>query len=116
MNGDKMSDLQSKAFLNKLFHFCATGSPSSTTNWTKSQSNCQTTHSKENHANDMCEPNKNNVKTGIWTNISRVEISSRVHQGNTFYNNNRIYLFIPQSLYLQCTMYYTNNFFLSSFV
>jgi hypothetical protein len=50
----------------------------------------------------ICEPNKDTVKTGIWTNIFRVEISAHVDYGNTFYYNKRIYLFILQSLHLIC--------------
>ena len=49
----------------------------------------------ENHATDMCELHKDTTtETGMWTNIFRVEISSHVDHGNTFYNNIRIYLFI----------------------
>jgi hypothetical protein len=80
----------------------------STTNWNKSQSNCKTSNSKENNATDICELNRDaTVKTGIWTNIFRVEISSHVDHGNTLYNNIRIYLFILQSLNLQT--YYPNK-------
>jgi len=42
---------------------------SSTTNWTKSQSNCKDPLSKENNATDMCELNKDTTETGLWTNI-----------------------------------------------
>jgi hypothetical protein len=98
-----MSCLQSNACLNKIFYVCVTGlssdngaSISSTTNWTKSRSNCKDPHSTVNNATDMCELNKANVKTGRWTNIFRVEISSHVDNGNTLYNNIRIYLFILQ--------------------
>jgi hypothetical protein len=73
---------------------------SSTTNWNKSQSNCKTPNSMENNATDMCEPNKDTVKRGIWTNIFRVEISAHVDYGNTFYYNKPIYLFILQSLHI----------------
>ena len=64
---------------------------SSTTNWNKSQSNCKDTNSKENNANDMCKLNEDTTKTGMWTNIFRVEISAH---GNTFYNTSskQIYL------------------------
>ena len=102
----KISCLQSNPLLNKIFYFCETGlysdngvSISSTTNWNKSQSNCKIPNSKENHTTDICELNKDTiVKTGIWTNIFRVEISSHVNQSNVFYNNKRIYLFILQHL------------------
>ena len=104
-----MSCLQSNAFVANIFYFCITGLPSdnepfsnSTTNWNKSQINCKTPNSMENHATNMCEPNKDTVKTGIWTNIFRVEISAHVDYGNTFYYNKRIYLFILQSLHLIC--------------
>ena len=104
-----MSCLQSNAFLANIFYFCITGLSSdnkpfsnSTTNWNTSQSNCKTQNSMENHATDMCEPNKDTVKTGIWTNIFRVEISAHVDYGNKFYNNKRIYVFILQSLHLIC--------------
>ena len=103
MEGRKMSCLQSNAFLNKIFYVCVTGlssdngaSISSTTNWTKSRSNCKDPDSTVNNATDMCELNKENVNTGRWTNIFRVEISSHVNPGNTYHNNMRIYLFILQ--------------------
>jgi hypothetical protein len=94
-----MSCLQSYPLLNNIFYFCETGlysdnevSINSTTNWNKSQSNCKDPLSKENNATDMFKLNKDTtVKTGIWTNIFRVEISSYVDQGNVFYNNKRIY-------------------------
>jgi hypothetical protein len=86
-----MSGLQSKTFLNNIFYFCVTGLSNSTTNWTASQSNCKAINSKENHATDICDPNKDTVKTGMWTNIFRVEISAHVDYGNTFYNNKRKY-------------------------
>jgi hypothetical protein len=97
-----MSCLQSNVFLNQILYFSITGfhsdngvSTNSTTNWNKSQSNCKTPNSKENNATDICELNKDTtVKTGIWTNIFRVEISSHVDQSNIFNNNIRIYLFI----------------------
>jgi len=92
-----------QTLLNQIFYFCVTGfhsdngvSISSTTNWNKSQSNCKALNSKENHAADICEAKKDTVKTGMWTNIFRVEISAHVDHGNTFYDNKRIYLFILQ--------------------
>jgi hypothetical protein len=96
--------LQSNVFLNKIFYFCVTGlysdkeaSTNSTTNWNKSQSNCQSLNSKENNATDICELSKDTTtETWIWTNIFRVEISRRINHGNTLYNNKRIYLFILQ--------------------
>jgi len=98
-----MSRLQSKAFLNKIFYLCVTGlssdngtSISSTTNWNKSQSNCKDPLSTVNNATDICELNEDTTKTGMWTNIFRVEISSHINHGNTFYNNIRICLFILQ--------------------
>jgi hypothetical protein len=98
-----MSCLQSNAFLNKILYLCVTGlsrdnkaSISSTTNWNKSRSNCKDPLSTVNNATDMCVLNKDNVKTGRWTNIFRVEISSHVDPGNTFHNDMRIYLFILQ--------------------
>jgi hypothetical protein len=98
-----MSCLQSNAFLNRILYLCVTGlssdnkaSISSTTNWTKSQSNCKDPLSTVNNATDMCVLNKDNVKTGRWTNIFRVEISSHVDPGNTFHNDMRINLFILQ--------------------
>ena len=98
-----MSCLQSNAFLNKILYLCATGmssdngaSISSTTNWNKSESNCKDPHSAVNSATDICELNEHTTKTGMWTNIFRVEISSHVDHGNTFNNNIRIYLFILQ--------------------
>ena len=103
MEGRKISCLQSNVFLNKILYLCVTGlssdnkaSISSTTNWNKSQSNCKNQLSTVNNAADICELNEDNVNTGIWTNIFRVEISSHVDHGNTFYNNMRIYLFIQQ--------------------
>ena len=66
--------------------------PSSTTNWTKSQSNCKDPLSTENNATDICRLNENTTDTGMWTNIFRVEILSHVDHGNTFYNNKGIYL------------------------
>jgi hypothetical protein len=90
----KKSCLQSNVFLNKLFHFCVTdsdkeASTSSTTNWTKSQSNCKTLSSKENNATDICELSKDSTtETGMWTNIFRVEISAHVDRGNILCNNN----------------------------
>jgi hypothetical protein len=79
----------------KMFYFCVTGLPgdheasiSSTTNWNKSQSNCKAPNSKDNHATDLCELNEDTTsETGMWTNIFRVEISSHVYHGNTFFNN-----------------------------
>jgi len=98
-----MSCLQSNAFLNTILYLCVTGlssgskaSINSTTNWNKSRSNCKDPHSTVNSATDMCELNEDTTKTGMWTNIFRVEISSHVDHGNTFYNNIRIYLFILQ--------------------
>ena len=89
-----MSGLQSKDFLNTLFHFCVTGLASSPTNWTKSQRNCKTPNYMENHATDMCELHKDTTtETGMWTNVFRVEISAHVDHGNTFYDNKQIYLF-----------------------
>jgi len=83
-----------QCLLNQILYFCITGfhsdnevSISSTTNWNKSQSNCKNQHSKENNATDMCKLNKDTTETGMWTNIFRVEISSHVDHGNTFYNN-----------------------------
>jgi hypothetical protein len=96
----KISCIQSKAFLNKIFYICVIGLPSSTTNWTKSQSNCKTPNSKENNATDICKLYTDTTETGIWTNIFRVEISAQVDHGNTFYNNKQIYLFILKSLHL----------------
>ena len=91
------------AFLNKIFYLCVTGlssdnkaSISSTTNWNKSRSNCTDPLSTVNNATDICELNEDNVNTGMWTNIFRVEIPSHVDPGNTFHNNMRIYLFILQ--------------------
>ena len=80
---------------NNIFYFRETGlysdngvSISSTTNWNKSQSNCKTLNSKENHATDVCELNKDTTtETGMWTNTFRVEISSHIDQSNVFYNN-----------------------------
>ena len=91
MDSRKISCVQSKAFLNKTFYFCVTGlysdnevSISSTTNWNKSQSNCKALNSKENHATDVCELNKEiTTETGMWTNIFRVEISAHVDHGNS---------------------------------
>jgi hypothetical protein len=98
-----MSCLQSNAFLNTILYLCVTGlssgskaSINSATNWNQSRSNCKDPHSTVHNATDMCELNKANVKTGRWTNIFRVEISSHVDNGNTLYNNIRIYLFILQ--------------------
>ena len=98
-----MSCLQSNAFLNRILYLCVTGlltdngaSISLTTNWTKSQSNCKDPLSTVNNATDICELNEDTTKEGRWTNIFRVEISSHVDHGNTFYNNIRIYLFILQ--------------------
>ena len=100
MDSRTLSCLQSKAFLNKIFHFCVTGlnsdnevSISSTTNWNKSQSNCKDLlYSKENHATDVCELNKDTTtETGMWTNIFRVEISAHVDHGNSI---NIIYLVV----------------------
>ena len=96
--------LQSNAFLNRILYLCVTGlssdngaSHSLTANWNKSQSNCKNPLSTLNNATDICELNKDTtVKTGIWTNIFRVEISSHVNQSNVFYYNIRIYLFILQ--------------------
>jgi hypothetical protein len=95
--------LQSNAFLNRILYLCVTGlltdngaSISLTTNWKKSQSNCKDPLSTVNNATDICELNEDTTKTGRWTNIFRVEISSHVDHGNTFYNNIRIYLFILQ--------------------
>jgi hypothetical protein len=65
---------------------------SSTTNWTKSQTNCKGPFSKDNHATDICELNKDNTETGMWTNIFRVEILVHIDKGNTFHNNKQIYL------------------------
>jgi hypothetical protein len=103
MEGRKMSCLQSNAFLNKILYPCVTGLPSdnrafinSTTNWNKSQSNCKDALSTVNSATDICKLNEDTSKTGMWTNIFRVEISSHVDHGNTFCNNIRIYLFILQ--------------------
>ena len=92
MEGRKMSGLQSKD-LNTLFHFCVTGLASSSTNWTKIQSNCKTPTYMENHATDICKLNKETTETGMWTNTFRVEISAHVDHGNTFYDNKQIYLF-----------------------
>ena len=117
----KISCLQINAFLNKIFYFCVTGLPSenelsinSTTNWNKSQSNCKDPHSKENNATDMCKVNKDTTEIGMWTNIFRVEISSHVDHGNTFYNNIRIYLFIysfinPAIITFAMHIYHTNK-------
>ena len=89
-----MSCLQGKDFLNTLIYFCVTGLASSSTNWTRSQSNCKTPTSMDNHATDICELNKGTTtETGMWTNIFRVEISAHVDHGNTFYDNKQIYLF-----------------------
>jgi hypothetical protein len=96
---EKISCLQSNVFLNKIFYFCVTGlnsvkgvSISSTTNWNKSQSNCKDPNSKENHATDVCELNKDTTtETGKWTNIFRVEISAHVIHGNSI---NIIYLVV----------------------
>ena len=97
-----MPGLQSKTFLNNIY-FCVTGLSNSTKNWTASQSNCKAINSTENHATDICEPNKDTVKTGMWTNIFRVEISAEIDYGNTFYNNKRIYLFTLRN-YLLCSL------------
>ena len=83
----KTSCLQNNAFLNKILYFCVTGLPTSTANWNKSQSNCKDPLSKENNLTDKCELHQDTVKTGIWTNIFRVQISVHVDHGNTFYNN-----------------------------
>ena len=98
-----MSCLQSNAFLNRILYLCVTGlssdngaSHSLTANWNKSQSNCKNPLSTLNNATDICELNEDTTKTGRWTNIFRVEISSHVYHGNTFYNNIRIYFFILQ--------------------
>ena len=72
--------LQSNAF---FFNFCLTGLPTSTTNWNKSQSNCKDQYSRVNHTTDMCELNEDTTKTGMWTNIFRVEISAHVDHGNS---------------------------------
>jgi len=90
MEGTQLSCLQSNAFKNQIFYFSVTGFHSSTTNWTKSQSNCKDRFSKENHATDICELNKDITGTGMWTNIFRVEISAHVDKGNTFHNNKQI--------------------------
>jgi hypothetical protein len=74
-----------------MFYFCVTGlysdqgvSISSTTNWNKSQSNCKTPNSMENHATDLCELSKDTTtEIGMWTNIFRVEISTHVDHGNS---------------------------------
>jgi len=99
MDSRKISCLQSNVFLNKIFYFCVTGlysdnevSINSTTNWTKSQSNCKDPYSTEKHATDICELNKDTTETGMWTNIFRVEISAHVDHGNIFYSNKQIYL------------------------
>jgi hypothetical protein len=75
-------------------YLCVTGlssdngaSHSLTANWNKSQSNCKDPLSKENNLTDKCELHQDTVKTGIWTNIFRVQISVHVDHGNTFYNN-----------------------------
>ena len=109
-----MSGLQSKTSLNNIFYFCVTGLSNSATNWTASQSNCKAINSKENHATDICDPNKDTVKTGMWTNIFRVEISAHVDYGNTFDNNKRIYIFILQSLHLIYTYTIRVHFCFSS--
>ena len=108
-----MSCLQSNAFLNKILYLCVTGlssdnkaSISSTTNWNKSRSNCKDPLSTVNNATDICELNKDNVKTGMWTNIFRVEISSHIDQSNVFYNNIFIY---PGIIVFAMQIYYTNK-------
>jgi hypothetical protein len=96
MNGDnfwrvaKYLVCKAMPFLNEIFHFCVTGlhsdngvSISSTTNWNKSQSNCKDLYSTVNNATDVCELNKDNVTTGIWTNIFRIKISAHVDYGNS---------------------------------
>jgi hypothetical protein len=91
MEGRKMSCRQSHAFLNKILYLCVTGlssdnkgSISSTANWNKSRSNSKDPLSTVNNATDMCELNKNTVKTGMWTNIFRFEISS-THKYNILF-------------------------------
>ena len=105
MEGRTMSCLQSNGFLNKILYLCVTGlssdnkaSISSTTNWNKSRSNCKDPLSTVNNATDMCELNKDNVKTGMWTNIFRVEIWNHVDYGNTF-------IIIDEFVYLSCNNY-----------
>lgn len=73
-----------------LFYIRVTGSHSdnevsisSTTNWNKSQSNCKDPYFRVNHTTDMCELNEDTTKTGMWTNIFRVEISAHVDHGNS---------------------------------
>jgi hypothetical protein len=114
MEGRKMSCLQSNVFLNQILYFSITGfhsdngvSINSATNWNKSQSNCKTSNSKENNATDICELNTDTtVKTGIWTNIFRVEISSHIDQSNVFYNNIFIY---PGIIVFAMQIYYSNK-------
>jgi hypothetical protein len=99
MESRTISCLQSKAFLNKILYLCVTGlysdnevSISSTTNWNKSQSNCKHLNSRENHAINVCDLNKDTTtETGMWTNIFRVEISAHVDYGNSI---NIIYLVV----------------------
>jgi hypothetical protein len=66
-----------------FYYFCLTGLPTSTTNWNKSQSNCKDQYARVNHTTDMCELNEDTTKTGMWTNIFRVEISAHVDHGNS---------------------------------
>ena len=82
--GEKTNILSTKQCLFKFFfNFCLTGLPTSTTNWNKSQSNCKDPYSRVNHTTDMCELNEDTTKTGMWTNIFRVEISAHVDHGNS---------------------------------